>query len=219
MRTRSTARTAPGPSRRRGSPLRQLARAASWHRRKLAVLAAVATVLTGLAAAAPPAPPTASVVRTTTALAGGVVLTADVVEVVDLPRRDLPDGTTGDLGALVGRRLAAPVPRHQVLTTDALASVDAAVGAGRVLAPVRLADADVVGLLRPGDLVDVIASAADGGATSTVVRSARVVTVPATDPDDQGTATGALVVLDVGGADAEPLTLAAATGALTVVWP
>ena len=34
-------------SRRRGSWLRQLARAASWHRRKLAVLAAVATVLTG----------------------------------------------------------------------------------------------------------------------------------------------------------------------------
>ena len=58
-----------------------------------------------------------------------------------------------------------------MLTADALASVDAAVGAGHVLAPVRLADADVVALLRPGDLVDVIASAADGGATTTVVRA------------------------------------------------
>ena len=157
--------------------------------------------------------------RTTTALAGGVVLTAEDVEVVDLPRGDLPDGTTSDLGELVGRRLAAPVPRRQVLTGDALVTVDAAAGAGRVLAPVRLADADVVALLRPGDLVDVIASAADGGATSTVVRRARVVTVPATDPDDQGTATGALVVLDVASPDAEPLSRAAATGALTVVWP
>lgn len=219
MRTRSATRPAPGLSRRRGSPLRQLARAASWHRRKLAVLAAVATVLTGLAAAAPPAPPTAAVVRTTTALAGGVVLTAEDVEVVELPRRDLPDETTGDPSALVGRRLAAPVPRRQVLTEDALASVDAAAGAGHVLAPVRLADVDVVALLRPGDLVDVIASAADGGATSTVVRRARVVTVPVTDPDEQGTTTGALVVLDVAAPDAEPLARAAATGGLTVVWP
>ena len=199
--------------------MRALARAASWHRRKLAVLAAVATVLTGLAAVAPPAPPTTAVVRTRTALAGGVLLTEADLEVVDLPRSDLPERTVSALVDLVGQRLAAPLPRHQVLTVDALASADAAVGPGRVLAPVRLADADVVALLRPGDLVDVIASAGDGGATGTVVRSARVVTVPAGDPDDQGTATGALVVLDVGSPDAEPLARAAATGALTVVWP
>ena len=43
-----------------------------------------------------------------------------------------------------------------------------------------------------------------------------MVTVPARDSDDQGTATGALVVLDVAEADAEPLARAAATGALTV---
>ena len=147
------------------------------------------------------------------------MLTAEDVEVVDLPRRDLPHGTTGDAGELVGRRVAAPVPRHQPLTTDALASADATVATGHVLAPVRLADADVVALLRPGDLVDVIASAADGGATGTVVRSARVATVPAGQADDQGTATGALVVLDVPGAGAEPLARAAATGGLTVVWP
>jgi pilus assembly protein CpaB len=183
------------------------------------VLAAVATVLTGLAAVAPPLPPTTGVVRTRTALAGGVVLTADDLEVVGLPQGDLPDRTVADPDDLVGRRLAAPVPRHQVLTDAALASVDSAVGAGHVLAPVRLADADVVALLRPGDLVDVIASASDGGATSTVARSVRVVTVPAQDPDDQGTSTGALVVLDVDDGDAEPLARAAATGSLTVIWP
>ncbi len=203
----------------RGSPWRQIVRAASWHRRKLAVLAAVATVLTGLAAVAPPVPPTTAVVRTRTALAGGVVLGAEDLEVVDLPRSDLPDRTVGELDELVGRRLAAPVPRHQVLSTTALASAGSTVGVGHVLAPVRLADADVVALLEPGDLVDVIASAADGGATSTVARSARVVTVPAKDPDDQGTSTGALVVLDVDDGDAEPLARAAATGNLTVIWP
>ena len=203
----------------RGNPWRQLVRAASWHRRKLAVLAAVAAVLTGIAAVAPPLPPTTTVVRTRSALAGGVVLTADDLEVVDLPQSDLPDRTVGELDELVGRRLAAPASRHQVLTATALASADSAVGAGRVLAPLRLADADVVALLEPGDLVDVIASAADGGATSTVARSVRVVTVPAHDPDDQGTSTGALVVLDVHETDVEPLARAAATGGLTVVWP
>lgn len=216
MRTRSARPGRPRPPR---SLLRNLARAASWHRRKLAVLAAVATVLTGLAAAAPPVPPTTAVVRTRVALAGGVVLTADDLEVVDLPQRDLPDRTLGQAADLVGRRLAAPVPRHQVLTSTALASVDAAVGIGHVLAPVRLADADVVALLAPGDVVDVIASAADGGATSTVARDVRVVTVPAQDPDEQGTTAGALVVLDVVESDAEPLARAAATGGLTVIWP
>ena len=217
MRARSATR--PGLPHHRHHPLRNLARAASWHRRKLAVLAAVATVLTGLAAAAPPAPPTTAVVRTRTALAGGVLLTSEDLEVVELPRADLPDRTSGDLDGLVGQRLAAPVPRHQVLTPDALASADAAVGVGHVRAPVRLADADVVALLAPGDLVTVIASASDGGATSTVARSARVVTVPARKQDDQGTSTGALVVLDLPEADAEPLARAAATGNLTVIWP
>jgi hypothetical protein len=46
-----------------------------------------------------------------------------------------------------------------------------------------------------------------------------VVTVPAQDPDDQGTSTGALVVLDVVDRDGEPLARAAATGSLTVIWP
>lgn len=215
MRTRSSRSVPP----RRSNALTQLRRAASWHRRKLAVVAAVAAVLTGLAATAPPLPPTTSVVRARAALAGGVVLTADDLEVVALPTEGLPDRSDVGLDDLVGRRLAGPVPRRQVLTTDALASVDTAVGVGHVLAPVRLADADVVALLRPGDVVDVIGSAADGGATRTVARSVRVVTVPARDPDDQGTSTGALVVLDVVDTDAEPLARAAATGGLTVVWP
>lgn len=215
MRPRPPARA--GIPHHRHHPLRLLLRAASWHRRKLAVLAAVATVLTALAALAPPVPATSTVVRARTALAGGVVLAEDDLEAVALPREGLPERAEGDLDALVGRRLAAPVPRHQVLTPVAL-SASQAVVAGHVLAPVRLADADVVALLRPGDRVDVIATASDGGATATVVRSVRVVTVPPSDPDDPGASPGALVVLEVGGGDAEALARAAATGALTVIW-
>ena len=218
MRARTLPRPAAGVPHHRHSPLRNLARAASWHRRKLAVLAAVATVLTGLAAAAPPAPSTTTVVRARAALAGGVVLAADDLEVVDLPRADLPDRTVGDVADLVGRRLAGPVSRHQVLTTPALVNADSALQVGHVLAPVRLTDADVVALLQPGDLVDVVSADADTGRTATVARSVRVATVPAPRSDDAGATTGALVVLDVVLSDAEPLARAVATGSVTVIW-
>lgn len=201
----------------RHPPLRLFLRAVSWHRRKLAVLAAVAAVLTGLAAAAPPTPPTTSVVRARTALPGGALLTADDLEVVDLPPAGLPDGSTGDVDDLVGRRLAAPVPRRGVLTLDDVVAA-AAVAPGRALAPVRLADADVVALLRPGDRVDVLAVAAEGGEATTVARAVRVVTVPAVAADQQGVTAGALIVLDVADTQVEALTRAAGGDSLTVVW-
>ena len=220
--------TRPGIPHHRHHPLRLLARAASWHRRKLAVVAAAAAVRAGLAAPPPPAPPTPAVntstpgreedvVRARSDLVGGTVLTADDLETVALPSDGLPDGASPDLGAFVGLRLAAPLPRHQVLTPVALTG-PAAVGPGHVLAPVRLADADVVWLLRPGDLVDVLRVSAEGGRSSTVARRVRVVTVPARSDDDQATSTGALVVLDVPDTDVGALTRAAAGGSLTVIW-
>ncbi|AZM46517.1 hypothetical protein DMB38_12435 [Streptomyces sp. WAC 06738] len=52
---------------------------------------------------------------------------------------------------------------------------------GEVLAPVRIADAGVAGLLKPGDVVDVLAvDADDGGPARVVARAARVAEVPGT---------------------------------------
>ncbi|WP_326796363.1 hypothetical protein OG946_13570 [Streptomyces sp. NBC_01808] len=54
-------------------------------------------------------------------------------------------------------------------------------GGGEVLAPVRIADAGVVGLLTPGDVVDVLAvDAEDGGPARVVARAARVAEIPGT---------------------------------------
>ncbi|MFG2923581.1 hypothetical protein ACGFYA_18990 [Streptomyces sp. NPDC048305] len=47
-----------------------------------------------------------------------------------------------------------------------------------VAAPVRIADAATVGLLRPGDRVDVIAAEEGGGAAEVVARGARVAEIP-----------------------------------------
>ncbi|SDC97776.1 hypothetical protein SAMN05216505_104320 [Streptomyces prasinopilosus] len=88
--------------------------------------------------------------------------------------------------------------------------------AARVTAPVRIADAATVRLLRPGDRVDVIAAEerGAGGAARVVARGARVTEVP--EPlEDTGTG-GALVVLSVPRAAAAGLAGASATARLAV---
>ncbi|MFD6323403.1 RcpC/CpaB family pilus assembly protein [Streptomyces sp. NPDC058442] len=90
----------------------------------------------------------------------------------------------------------------------------------RVTAPVRIADAATVRLLRPGDRVDVIAAGergtggAAGGAARVVARGARVVEVP--EPPEIPDAGGALVVLSVPRATAAELAGASTTARLAV---
>ncbi|MFI6371249.1 hypothetical protein [Streptomyces sp. NPDC050546] len=92
----------------------------------------------------------------------------------------------------------------------------AAVGAGPVTAPIRIADAATVRLLRPGDRVDVIAAegTAAGGDARVVARGARVTKVP--EPLAGATDGGALIVLSVPRATAARLAGASATARLAV---
>ncbi|MGW0187198.1 hypothetical protein ACWDV7_15750, partial [Streptomyces sp. NPDC003362] len=87
--------------------------------------------------------------------------------------------------------------------------------APRVTAPVRIADAATVRLLRPGDRVDVIAAeeTATGGEARVVARGARVTRVP--EPLGDAVDSGALVVLSVPRATAR-LVGASATARLAV---
>ena len=189
----------------------------SWHRRKLAVLAVLAAVLTGLAAAAPEGLPTVSAVRVTEALKGGARLTTDDLEVVEVVAADAPDGVVADPAELVGRVLAAPVPRGQVLT--GLAVVSARGSPGRVLAPLRLSDPDTVALLRAGDVVDVLAADAQSEQAFVAGRAVRVVTVPAPpDPESGADPGGALVLVEVDAETARVLARAAVSATLSVIW-
>ncbi|AQS72135.1 hypothetical protein B1H29_21520 [Streptomyces pactum] len=88
-------------------------------------------------------------------------------------------------------------------------------GARLVAAPVRIADAATVRLLRPGDRVDVVA-AGDGGAgdASVIARGAQVTQVP--EPLDGTAAGGALVVVSVPRATAHRLVGAGARSRLAV---
>ncbi|MEU5685526.1 hypothetical protein [Streptomyces venezuelae] len=106
--------------------------------------------------------------------------------------------------AMTAAALASTVPRgvvqgdapapHRVTAATAAADRSAAA----VTAPVRIADADTVRLLRPGDRVDVIAAdgSPSGGAEPRVVASgARVAAVP--EPGEGPVESGALVALSV----------------------
>ncbi|MGW1502014.1 hypothetical protein ACWCQW_26185 [Streptomyces mirabilis] len=126
----------------------------------------------------------------------------------------------GDSGRARGHPTAAPPstsassPMSSSPSSSSPSATPSVRGRGAVetvAAPVRIADAATVRLLRPGDRVDVIA--ADGGGEGRVVAAgARVAEVP----DFAATETGALVVLSVPRATAARLAGAGTTARLAV---
>ncbi|MFJ8933371.1 hypothetical protein ACIRLA_43100 [Streptomyces sp. NPDC102364] len=142
------------------------------------------------------------------AVAAGLVLTAAALAVA------VPSSGAG----------GGPEPPHAAATPGGRADASAA----PVSAPVRIADAGAVRLLRPGDRVDVVAARADGGPGVRVLASgARVASVPKPRPTlgqggdigETSTTGGALVVLTVERATAARLAGAGAASRLAVtVW-
>jgi len=202
--------------------LQSLRRAVSWHRRKLAVVAAVAAVLTGINAALPPDPPTVDVVRSAVRLDGGHVLGADDVSLARFPQDAVPDDALTSLDAAVGRTIASPVSKGQLLTELSVVAPGRSARPGRVVAPLRLGDADLVALLRVGDAVDVVAADAEAAQAAVVAREIRIVGLPP-PPDADGlgatasSSGGALVLVEVDSRTATVLAQAAVTATLSVV--
>ena len=183
------------------------------------MLAVLAAVLTGISAAAPEGPPTTRVVRTATELRGGTRLSTADLRVDEVVAAGVPEGAVADPAVLLGRTLAAPVAKGQILTELAVTSARNPSGHGRVLAPLRLADAEVVALLRAGDVVDVLAADAQAEQAYVAGREVRVVTVPQ-PPDSAAGAdpAGALVLVEVDQETARVLARAAVVASLTVIW-
>ena len=206
-------RTTPSTPRRWAVDLR---RALRWHRRKLAVLATVAAVLTGLTALAPPRPTTVAVVTATRTLAGGATVGATDVERRELPPDAVPDGAWADTAEVVGQTLAGPVPAGQVLTATALLRHRAS-GPHSVVAPLPLADEKVAALLEAGDQVDVLAADQQSGKARVVASAVRVVAGAIGSADDVS-GSGGLVLVEVSPQTATALASAASASVLSVVW-
>lgn len=195
------------------------ARALSWHRRKLAVLAAVGAVLAAVGAAAPAGPATVTVVRATERLPGGSTIASDQVAAEAVPESAVPDEALTDLDAVVGRTLLGPASKGSVITGPDVVSPSAA-RPGFVLAPLRLADAEVAALLHAGDRVDVLAAEPDDGAAARIARAVPVLSVPVpSDPSaiGAGTEEGGLLLVEVSADTATRLAAAAVTAQISVV--
>src|SRR4051794_39568661 len=149
------------------TPASRLAQALrpDWTRTTAArrVAAGALVVLAGVAALRPdPADGRADVVVFAHDLAPGVELTAADVRVESRSVPTIPDGSQRDPSALVGSTLAGPARRGEVVTDVRLLSprlAEATAGPDARVVPLRLADAALLDLIRPGDVVDVLAAA------------------------------------------------------------
>lgn len=191
-------------------------RALRRHRRKLAVLATLAAVLTGLTALAPPRPDTVLVVTAARSLHGGHTVTADDLAQTALPPQAVPDGAWTDPADVISRTLAGPIPPRQVLVPASLLR-ERAGGTGSVVAPLPLADPRVARLVEAGDQVDVLAADSQSGKTKVVATAVRVISGGiGSDSDMAGS--GGLVLVEVDPATATALAAAAAGSSLSLVW-
>ncbi len=200
---------------------RRLQRAVLARRRLLAALVAAAAVLAGIRAASAPAEPHQGVVVAAADLAGGAVLGEADLEVRDLPREAVPAGTVEDPGALLGRSLAAPLREGEPVSDVRLVAPRLLAGyPGRVAVPVRIADAAVVGLLRVGDPIDLVATDPERRGAVTIARRAPVVALPlsaGTAAAAAGPMVGGLVVVAVAPETALTLSEASVSSTISVV--
>ncbi len=142
-------------------------------------------LLAGVAALRPdPDDGRATVVVASRDLMPGTELTADDVRLETCSAPTVPDGSQTDIGAVVGSTLAGPARRGEVLTDVRLLGrrlAESAAGPDARIVPVHPADSALIDMVRPGDIVDVVA-ATEGSTQATphvVATDAIVVSVSA----------------------------------------
>ena len=208
----------PATPRRRTRARRAVRRVVLARRRPLAAVCLALAVVTGVHAARPAPPATVRVTVAARDLVSGTVLGSDDLVVRRYPVAVAP---VGSAPGAVGRTLAGPVRAGEPVTDVRLVSPALAAGyPDRVLMPVRIADADVVALVRVGDRVDVVAADPRRGDAVAVAVDVPIVAVPAA----QGAAgtgadplSGRLVVVAVFPQDVDHIAGASATDLLGLV--
>ncbi|MDQ1619264.1 MAG: pilus assembly protein CpaB [Actinomycetota bacterium] len=207
--------------------LRELRRAAAWHRRLLVAGLLAASVAFAIQALSPQPPHGVAVLVATRNISGGMQLSPADVQLRDVPQSVVPDGALRREDDVAGRTLVAPLRAGEVVTDVRVVgrSYLEAYGAELVAAPVRIADAASVQLLHAGDVIDVLAAGAQAEGTSAggarlVASAVQVITIPRSKGSLLGSADvgdSALLVLATTSATAARLAAAAVTERLSVV--
>ncbi|MDF9715031.1 flagella basal body P-ring formation protein FlgA [Nocardioides sp. ChNu-153] len=189
------------------------------HRRALGAMLLGVAVLACVQAFAAPGRPTTQVVVAARPVAAGVSLTAADLTTVTLPVEAAPPSSPA-LDDLVGRATASPIGEGEAVTETRLSSATTfATGSGEVAVPVRLPDPAMAALLRVGDVVDLVATAAEDGTTTTVARNVRVSALPQPVDDPGGElVSGRLVVFAADPGDALDIARAGAQDFLTIAF-
>lgn len=115
----------------------------------------------------------------------GQMITLDDLGIGEFASDQLPDGAQADAADVVGRTVAGPLRRGEIITDvriigPRLAGESTGTDDSRIV-PVRLADAAVSDILRSGDIVDVLTAGSDtpnaseNAATPTILASGAVV--------------------------------------------
>ncbi|WP_244931481.1 SAF domain-containing protein [Nocardioides sp. W7] len=200
--------------------LRSVRRAVLAHRRLLAAALAAVAVAAGLQASAAPPPATVPVTVAARDVPAGRVLAPG-----DLATAAFAPGTAPDDLATeaVGRVLASPLRRGEPVTDVRLVGPALTEGhPGRVALPVRLPDAGMAGLLRVGDVVDLVAADPQGGKPTLVAAEVPVLALPAGPAEHGGTGGtalgGRLVVVGARPDDVPVIADAAARLFLSYAW-
>lgn len=170
------------------------------HRRVLAVVFAGLVVLFGLGAMKPSTPGSPAVVARHD-LVSGAVLTAGDLRTTTMPAGSKATHSWTSAGERLGRRIAAPVRKGEVLTDYRLVEPGLLDGydKGRVLATIQIAEPTQLAALRVGDHANVVGSDPEGEAESTVIaRRAVIASLPRLNESDDSLAVSLVVPEPVG---------------------
>ncbi|MCV7382805.1 SAF domain-containing protein [Mycolicibacter longobardus] len=136
-----------------------------WARTVLArrVVAGALVLLAGVAAIrSNPQGDQVEVVVASRDIAPGTALTVDDVSLESRSAQTVPEGAATDMASVLHATLAGPARRGEILTDVRLLGsrlTEAAAGPGARIVGVHPADAALIDLVRPGDVVDIVTTA------------------------------------------------------------
>jgi Flp pilus assembly protein CpaB len=206
------------PTDRLVAAVRAVRRAVLARRRLLAALLTAVGVAAGMHAATAPPPAAVEVTVAARDLPAGTVLAPADLRRVGFAPGSVPAGASYDA---VGRTLAAPLRAGEPVTDVRVVGPALTEGyPGLTAVPVRLPDAGMAGLLRVGDVVDLVSADPQGGGASVVATGVPVLAVPASAAETAPSGLpGRLVVIGASAGDVPRIADASVRTFLTVAFP
>lgn len=187
--------------------------------------AGLLVVLAAVAALRPdPAGERTDVVIALRDLPPGAPLRAGDIAVESRLATTVPDGAPDDVGAVLGATLAGPARRGEVLTDVRLLGTrltEASAGPDARIVPLHLADDALVELIRPGDIVDVLAAGSTDAGPDTppeVIATEAVVAMVSAEPTGPAGSSGRVVLVALPRHAANAVAGAALTRHITVTF-